>query len=277
MTDRYAVFGNPIEHSLSPRIHNSFAEALGDRVEYNRLCVPLDGFDEAVQSFFSSGGRGLNITLPFKQHAFIFADELSARALQAGAVNTLIPTAAGQVRGDNTDGIGLMRDLSRNLNWAVEDKRVLMIGAGGAVRGVLEPLLLAGPALLVLVNRTPSRAQELEEDFANVGSIIVRDFAALAVAKQSFDLVINGTSAGQADELPPLPENLLRPNGHCYDLQYGAAAQPFLHWGEAQGGTVSDGLGMLVEQAAESFNMWRGVEPDTAPVLKVLRQEQAAQ
>ena len=222
------------------------------------------------------GGRGLNITLPFKRNAFIYADELSERALQAGAVNTLSPTGDGQVRGDNTDGAGLMRDLGRNLDWQVHDKRVLVIGAGGAVRGVLEPLLREHPALVVLANRTPSRAQELEEDFANIGPITVRDFEALTLAQLQFELIINGTSAGQEDQLPPLSDELLLPGGHCYDMQYGTAAQPFLRWGEERGGTVSDGLGLLVEQAAESFKLWRGVEPDTAPVLAALRSEQAA-
>ncbi len=269
MTDRYAVFGNPIAHSRSPDIHARFATATGQDLVYERQLVPLDGFAAAAEKFFREGGKGLNITLPFKREAFAWATRLTDRARRAGAVNTLARLDGG-VLGDNTDGAGLARDITVNLGWPLAGRKVLVLGAGGAVRGVLEPLLARGPAALVIANRTVARASELAADFSDLGT--VRGCGFVDLQGQSFDLVINGTSASLAGDLPPLPAGLLAPGARCYDMAYGREPTVFMAWAAQQGASaVADGLGMLVEQAAEAFELWRGVRPGTGPVIAWLR------
>ena len=266
--DRYAVMGNPVAHSLSPLIHRWFAEQTHQAMRYEAIEVPRDAFARAVAEFQGEGGRGLNVTVPFKEEAYALAQRRSERAEQAGAVNTLILGEDGSRHGDNTDGVGLVRDLER-LGWAVKGRRLLLLGAGGAVRGVLGPLLAQGPAAVVIANRTLPRAQALVERFAALGTVAARSYDQLEAT--GFDVVINGTSASLAGELPPLPEACVR-EAHVYDMMYGARPTPFLNWARSVGaGEIADGLGMLVEQAAESFFLWRGVRPHTAPVLRDLR------
>ncbi len=268
MTDRYAVFGNPVSHSQSPWIHGRFAEQTGQDMEYGREEVPVDGFAEAVQQFFGSGGKGLNITVPFKEQAWALSAQRSPRAEAAGAVNTLLQLEEGTLYGDNTDGIGLLRDLRQNLELDPAGKRVLILGAGGAVRGVLEPLLDTTPLELIIANRTVARAEALADAFGAPTSAC--GFADLA--GQHFDLIINATSSGLHGELPPLPDGLFAPDAAAYDMLYGPEPTPFMRWARQQGAArISDGLGMLVEQAAESFRLWRGVDPDTAAVIRDLR------
>lgn len=268
MTDRYAVFGNPVSHSQSPWIHARFAEQTGQHMEYGRQEVPLDAFADAVRAFFREGGKGLNITVPFKQEAWKLCQERSSRAESAGAVNTLLQRADGQLFGENTDGIGLVRDLRDNLGLELAGKRLLILGAGGAVRGVLQPLLKAGVASITIANRTVSRAEAL----ANACGTPVRASGYPELANQQFDLVINGTSTGLHGGMPELPDGLLADGAAAYDMVYGAGPTPFMAWARQQGAAlVSDGLGMLVEQAAESFRIWRGVTPETGPVIRALR------
>ncbi|MBI5612708.1 MAG: shikimate dehydrogenase [Gammaproteobacteria bacterium] len=267
---RYAVMGNPVTHSKSPRIHAQFAQQVGQRIEYTAIQVDPGGLAQAVDQFRASGGRGLNITVPFKLDAWRLAGRLSARAEQAGAVNTLRVEADGTLYGDNTDGAGLVRDITHNLGVAVAGKTVLVLGAGGAARGILGPLLEEKPVRLTLANRTVPRARELAELFAGLGEIEVCGFEDLA--GRHFDIVSNATSASLHGELPPLPDGLFAPGALAYDLMYADAPTVFLRWAGAHGaGRLADGLGMLVEQAAESFFIWRGVRPDTAPVIAALR------
>ncbi len=267
--DQYAVMGNPIAHSQSPRIHAVFAAQTGQHLDYRALLVEPGDFAAAAKAFRASGGKGLNITAPFKQDAWVFADVLSARAERAGAVNTLIFGPAG-VRGDNTDGPGLVRDLKMNHGFSLAGKRLLLLGAGGAARGVLQPLLLEKPAQLVIANRTANKALELILRFSDLGLVSGCGFAELA--GRSFDLIINATAAGLSDAIPPLPEGVLAADGWCYDLMYGREPTAFVRWGREQGAAQAlDGLGMLVEQAAESFYLWRGVWPETQPVIEALR------
>ena len=267
MTDRYAVVGNPIGHSKSPEIHRLFAQATGQVMSYHPMLVELNGFREAVNAFFSEGGKGLNVTVPFKEEAAAVADTLTDRAGRAGAVNTLARQSDGSILGDNTDGAGLVADLL-GLGWPVAGCRVLLLGAGGAARGVVQPLLDQGPTSLTLANRTPARAEAIEKLFP--GRINACGYPALA--NRVFDLVINGTSASLAGDLPPLPAGVVGPHTRVYDMMYGAGPTAFLAWAEEQGAVHrSDGLGMLVGQAAEAFYLWRGVRPDTAPVIGALR------
>ena len=269
--DQYAVMGNPISHSKSPRIHAMFAAQTGQNLEYRAILVELDGFAAAARAFREAGGRGLNVTVPFKQDAWVFADLLSARAERAGAVNTLIFNATG-VRGDNTDGPGLVRDLSVNLGYSLAEKRILLLGAGGASRGVMQPLLAEQPTQLVIANRTASKAMDLALRCGDLGRVSGCDFSELA--GHQFDLIINATAVGLNDEVPPLPAGVLAPGGWCYDLMYGKEPTAFVRWGREQGAANSiDGLGMLVEQAAESFYLWRGVWPETQAVIEALRAE----
>ncbi|MDX5333546.1 MAG: shikimate dehydrogenase [Gammaproteobacteria bacterium] len=272
MTDRYAVVGNPIAHSKSPRIHALFAEQTGEDLRYEALLAPLDDFAGTVRTFREAGGRGLNVTVPFKQEAWLMATVRSEAAERAGAVNTLSFLDNGLIRGDNTDGIGLLRDLTANHAVSLAARRVLVLGAGGAVRGILQPLLATGPEAVFIANRTADKAVQLARDFADLGNI---DGGGLDVlgSQPPFDVIINGTAAGLQGELPPLPEGILAPGGCGYDMVYGDRPTAFVEWALAQGAALAlDGLGMLVEQAAESFYIWRGLRPETAPVIAALRQ-----
>ncbi len=271
MTDRYMVVGNPIEHSQSPRIHTLFAEQTGEDIHYSRLKVEHGYFAEVVERFRDKGGRGINVTVPYKHEAWELVDERSPRAERAGAVNTIV-IEPQRLYGENTDGVGLLQDLTVNLGIEIRGSRVLLLGAGGAVRGVLEPLLGAAPAQLVIANRTAERAEALAELFAEDGAV---DGGGLnELDGQHFDLVINGTAASLQGKLPPLPYDLLAPGATCYDMMYAATPTPFMVWGDEYGAArVADGLGMLVEQAAESFQLWRGVRPHTTEVIAQLRKE----
>ena len=266
MTDRYAVFGHPIAHSKSPLIHAAFARQTGQDITYEAILAPKDGFADSVAAFIAAGGRGANVTVPFKEAAFKLVHRLSPRAERAGAVNTL-SFDAGSIRGDNTDGAGLVADLTRNLHCTLSGKRILLLGAGGAARGVIEPLLDQQPAALVIANRTPSRAQELAELFGRGVSA-----CGFEEANTPFDLVINATAASLAGELPPLSPRVFSANSLAYDMMYGRDT-PFLSFARTHGAATADGLGMLVEQAAEAFYLWRGVRPDTAPVIASLCQD----
>ncbi len=271
MSDKYAVFGNPVAHSRSPEIHAAFAEQTGEDIEYGRVLVPKERFRETVLKFIKDGGQGLNITVPCKKDAYQVADQLTPRARRAGAVNTYVIQPGKKILGDNTDGKGLATDLIDNLKWIVRNKRILMLGAGGAVRGVLEPLLALKPQSVVLGNRTPATARIVATDFAELGEITGGSYESLHT-KSAFDLIINGTSASLDGELPPLSAELIGEDCCCYDMMYGSKPTVFMEWARANGvENISDGLGMLVEQAAESFTLWRGKTPDTKPVIKALR------
>lgn len=278
MTDRYAVFGNPVAHSKSPLIHAEFARQTGEDLSYEAILVPRDRFREAAAAFRTAGGCGANVTLPFKEDAYRLATQHSARAEAAKAVNTL-SFAGDQSRGDNTDGVGLVTDLKQNLGYPIGNKRVLLLGAGGAARGVLLPLLMEKPSALVIANRTLARAHELKDEFLALmrachtlfaGSLRAASFAELE--GEEFDLLINATAASLQDEALALPRGVYAPGSLAYDMLYGRGITPFLasarHGGAAG---LADGLGMLVEQAAESFFIWRGVRPQTDPVLRLLR------
>ena len=268
--DAYAVMGNPITHSRSPQIHAAFAKQTDQRIEYTAIQVDVGGFDQAVGNFFANGGKGLNVTVPFKREAWELADELGAEAKRAGAVNTLLMNSRGQLVGRNTDGIGLVRDLLQNHKISIANKRVLLIGAGGAARGVLQPLLDEKPATLMIVNRTAGRAHDLAEHFSKLGDVRGAGFDDLG--DQSFDLIINASAASLQGEVPPLPNTVCAKGCWCYDMMYSTEPTPFVRWGEQQGASKSvDGLGMLVEQAAESFFYWREVRPETAPVIQSIR------
>jgi shikimate dehydrogenase len=274
-TDNYAVFGNPIAHSKSPRIHTLFGEQTGEPVEYGAICSEPEEFAQDVMLFLVAGGKGCNITVPFKQEAWELADELSAYAARAKAVNTLVFQEDGTMYGANTDGIGIVRDLQQNHGIALQGKRILLLGAGGAVRGVLQPLLETQTASLFIANRTADKAVDLAQDFAEFGNVSGGGFADIA---GQFDLIINGTAASLQGELPPLPAGCLAAGGCTYDMMYAAKPTAFVEWGRAQGAAKAlDGLGMLVEQAAEAFFIWRGVRPATTPVLAQLRAELASQ
>ncbi len=269
-TDRYAVFGNPIRQSRSPWIHAAFAAQTDQHLQYRAALVKEGEFAAAADAFFSTGGCGLNVTVPFKIDAFDYATELSQRAQIAGAVNTLARRADNSLFGDNTDGIGLVRDMVANLGWQIRGRQVAILGAGGAVRGVLGPLLNEHPAELLVVNRTPEKALSLVDAFADLGKLEAGDYRRLEGRR--FDLVINGTSASLAGELPALPDTLLNEKSCCYDMMYASQPTPFMRWAaQHTAWAVSDGLGMLVEQAAESFYLWRGLRPQTGPVLAELR------
>ena len=265
MTDRYAVIGNPVAHSKSPWIHAEFARQTRQDLDYGRIEAPRDGFAAAVDAFRAAGARGANVTLPFKEAAFRYCGgSVSARSLAAQAVNTLVFEGAA-VRGDNTDGVGLLRDLSANLGRAIAGQRVLVMGAGGAAQGVLAPLIEAQPRRLVVANRTVDKARLLARRYGASAGGGYDDIRA-----ESFDLLINATSAGLAGEAPPLAASAFAPGALGYDMVYGRDT-PFLALARAAGAAAHDGSGMLVEQAAESFLLWRGLRPDTAPVLAALR------
>jgi shikimate dehydrogenase len=263
MTDHYAVFGNPIAHSKSPLIHTEFARQTGQAMSYTAMLAPLDDFPGAVRGFRARGGKGANVTVPFKEQAYALATTLSARAEAAGAVNTLSFGATG-IQGDNTDGVGLVHDLTDNLGCQLTGKRILLLGAGGAARGVIQPLLDGGPATLFIANRTAAKALELARRFGcDAGG-----YDNLVGA--SFDVVVNATAASLAGDLPPLPEGIFADGALAYDMMYGRDT-PYLAFARQRGARVADGLGMLVEQAAEAFLIWRGVRPETAPVIAKLR------
>lgn len=267
--DKYAVIGNPIQQSMSPDIHSAFAQQTDQDIEYGKLFAEVDGFKEVVDQFFAGGGKGLNVTAPFKLDAFDYADELTERARTAGAVNTLALQGDGSLLGDNTDGAGLVSDITRHLGWAIAGKKVLILGAGGATRGALLPLLKQGPARLHIANRTARKAEQLAESFSEYGTI---GASGLDAVPEEFDLIINASAASLSGELPPLSPRALADGCHAYDMVYGAQPTPFMHWATGLGAEVSDGLGMLVGQAAESFALWRSVRPEVAPVLAMLRE-----
>ena len=277
MTDHYAVFGNPIAHSKSPQIHARFARQTAQDLDYITVLAPLDGFAAAISEFVAAGGRGANVTVPFKEDAFSLAHRLTPRARAAGAVNTLV-FDGDEWLGDNTDGAGLVRDLTVNLNFAVGGKRVLLLGAGGAARGVLLPLLAEQPARLLIANRTAGKARVLAQEISALASAAVTPrgvgYDELdREAEPGFDLVINATSAGLSGAVPPAPTFAFAPHCLAYDMLYGRET-PFMALAKSSGAAglrIADGLGMLVEQAAEAFALWRGIRPDTAPVLAALR------
>lgn len=274
MTDRYAVFGNPIAHSKSPQIHQAFAGQTQQLLSYEALLAPVDAFAQSLRAFLADQGRGCNITVPFKQDAFETAEQLTARAQRAGAVNTLWQAEDGKLWGDTTDGVGLVRDLTDNQQVSIKGQRVLILGAGGAVRGVIEPILEQQPASVVIANRTVSKAELLVDIFKDLlpEGCTLSACGFTDLDGQQFDLVINGTAASLSGDLPPLPDSLLADNAACYDMMYGAETTVFNQWALEHGAAKAiDGLGMLVEQAAESFRIWRGVKPDTAEVLADLR------
>lgn len=270
--DRYAVVGFPIKHSKSPRIHRLFAEQTGQDIEYTAIELPPGQFHESVKCFFAEGGKGLNCTLPLKELAWQFADVATPRAGFSKAVNTLILQADGHILGDNTDGCGFIRDLTVNHNIALAGARVLILGAGGATRGIIAPILEQNPLLLTIANRTADKARQLAAEFESIGAI---DSCGLtALADKEFDFIVNATSASLSNELPPLPDGLLAGQGSCYDLAYANEPTAFVRWGQARQAKHSlDGLGMLVEQAAEAFYLWRGVRPATRPVIDLLNTE----
>jgi shikimate dehydrogenase len=270
--DRYAVIGNPVEHSRSPFIHAQFAQATGQVLAYARLPCPVDGFERTVMGFAESGGRGCNVTVPFKFDALRLAARCTDRAALAGAANTLRFDADGWLA-DNTDGIGLLRDIERNAGVALAGRRVLLIGAGGAAAGALGPLLQARPLALTVANRTPTRARELVRRHAPLAAAhgVALRAAGLEDCGAAFDIVVNASASSLAQAAVPVAASVLAPGSLALDMMYGPAAQPFLAWAEAHGARARDGLGMLVEQAAQAFWLWRGVLPETAPVLAALR------
>lgn len=269
----FVVIGHPISHSKSPRIHQLFADQTGIVHPYESLCAPLDEFEQVARSFFAKDGRGANVTLPFKQQAYELADELTERAALSGAVNTLKKLDDGRLVGDNTDGIGLLSDLER-LDLIKPDDRILLIGAGGAARGVILPLLSFGCSLTV-TNRTQAKAEDLAQLFKHSGRI--DSVAKGQLAKRQFDLVINATSSGVGGGIPDLPDGLVSAHTRCYDMFYQIGDTPFLQWCRRQGSSqMADGLGMLVGQAAHSFMLWHGIMPEITPAIAVLKAEMGA-
>jgi shikimate dehydrogenase len=266
--DQYAVFGNPIKHSKSPFIHTLFAKQTAQKMVYQAIEAPLDGFEETLQQFFAGEGKGCNITVPFKEQAYQYAQQLTERATLAGAVNTLKLTDDGMIIGDNTDGAGLVQDLKNN-HIAIEDARILLLGAGGAARGVCGPLLAENPQQLIIANRTFAKAQKLAKIFSQNGEVYACEFAELA---GDFNIIINSTSASLSGEIPAISPNLIKPETAIYDMMYSAQATAFNAWAKKQGARVIlDGLGMLVGQAAESFALWRAIKPSGKQVLNELR------
>lgn len=270
---RYAVFGNPIHHSKSPVLHMAFAQQTQQDIIYTAECIDTDQFKNSADDFFTHGGQGLNITVPFKMDAFSYADKLSPRAKKAGAVNTLIKKE-DYILGDNTDGVGFVTDITENLQWKLQNKKVLILGAGGAVRGILEPLLQTQPKHVVVANRTVEKAQQLANDFSLEGNISACHYNDLGDAIYcDFDLIINGTSASLNGDLPDLPSHILHSETCCYDMMYGKSDTVFMQWAKQHHTThVADGLGMLVCQGAESFYQWRNIRPETQAVIRRIRQ-----
>lgn len=269
----YAVVGNPVDHSLSPLIHSQFARQTEQNITYTKHLAAINQFNEHLFLLKSKGYQGLNITVPFKQQAFEICDEVSPRAKDAKAVNTLFFLENDTIAGDNTDGVGLVRDLTKNHSVLIKKRKVLVLGAGGAVRGILGPLLVQHPSQLTVANRSLERAETLQHDFKEIGEFDVVEYDELG--SETYDLIINGTSAGLNDEIPPISENILGINSVCYDLMYDRTAETaFVKWANEKGAMKAiDGVGMLVEQAAESFYLWRGVMPQTAPVIEKLKSQ----
>lgn len=267
--DQYLVVGNPIAHSKSPDIHREFARLTQQEMSYERFLGDLENFEVQVRDFFAQGGKGFNVTVPFKERAYALCDVLSNRAKVAGAVNTLLQNQNGDIYGDNTDGVGMVRDITVNNSQSMEGKRILVLGAGGAVRGILEPVLAQRPLELVIANRTVSKAQTLidifnAEDFPGTS----RSAMGFADVVGEFDIIINGTSASLSGDLPPIPETVIGENTWCYDMMYAKEPTVFLNWALGLGAQGCDGLGMLVEQAAEAFTLWRNKRPDTQGLIK---------
>lgn len=272
--DLYAVVGHPISHSKSPRIHSLFARQTGEAIEYTAIQAPLDDFAGTVEDFFERGGKGLNVTVPFKEQAWQLVDCRTGRAEKAGASNTLYRDKQGRLTADNTDGQGLVQDLVRNHGVALENARILMLGAGGAVRGVIGPILAQQPASLTIANRTPAKAEALVQLFAADATGTELAACGFDQPDQPYDLIINGTSASLQGDLPPLSANVIGTETVIYDMMYSLQTTTFNRWALDHGAKrVFDGLGMLVEQAAESFRVWRGSSPDTAPVIEELRND----
>ncbi len=270
LPDQYAVFGNPVQHSKSPFIHALFAEQTAQSIVYQKHLAPIDGFADAVRAFIAAGGKGANVTLPFKLEAYALATTLSERAAIAGAVNTL-SFRGEEIVGDNTDGAGLVRDIVLNAGVPIAGARVLLMGAGGAARGALLPLLAERPARLVIVNRTISKAQELVQ----LAMAVNREQSALSSStwdqlNEEFDLIINATSASLSSEVPPIPVSVFAKSCLVYDMMYGNEPTSFMRFAQQQGARVRDGMGMLIEQAAEAFFVWRNVRPDTRAVFDKL-------
>ncbi|MFH4367763.1 shikimate dehydrogenase [Vibrio diabolicus] len=266
--DRYAVFGNPIGHSKSPFIHTLFARQTNQSLTYTAECAPVGGFIEAAKAFFADGGKGCNVTLPFKEDAYQFASRLTERAQLAGAVNTLKKLDDGEIIGDNTDGAGLVQDLLQH-QVVLEGARILIIGAGGAARGVIKPLLDQKPTSLTITNRTFSKAEELAELFSAYGPVTANEMNTIA---EEFDVVINSTSASLSGELPAISSSVFADNSTSYDMMYGKGDTTFNQWAKQHGAAHAyDGLGMLVGQAAESFMLWRGLRPGAKQILRELR------
>ena len=273
--DRYAVIGNPIVHSKSPEIHLLFAEQTGERISYEKILAERQEFTRTVTRFFDAGGRGLNVTVPFKNEAFEFVDRTTEPAENAGAVNTIIPQEDGTYLGANTDGIGLLRDLKKSLRLQVQNKKILILGAGGATRGIVEPLLNEKPEEVLVANRTEARAEAMAENFRHIGAI--RSCGLDAIPVRHYDLILHATSAALQNQDLALPGGLIGPQTCCYDLMYGETMTPFMQWAHAhKASRVLDGFGMLLEQAAESFYLWRHKRPDTTMAGNCLRPEPAA-
>jgi shikimate dehydrogenase len=274
--DTYCVMGNPVEHSRSPWIHSRFAALTGQNLQYTRQLVPLDGFAQAVRAFAQAGGRGCNVTVPFKLEAAQCATTCSERVQLAAAANTLV-FHDGAIHADNTDGLGLVADIQRNAGVPLAGCDVLLVGAGGAAAGVLGPLLHEAPRSVAVVNRTAARAQALVQAHAPLATLQKTELLALDMQalERDFDIIINATASSLAGAGVPVPAHVLRPGSLAYDMMYGSAAQPFLDWAARHGACPRDGLGMLVEQAAEAFALWRGVRPPSAQVLAELRSAMA--
>ena len=265
----YAVFGNPIAHSQSPLVHSLFAKQVGIDLEYRAIQVDIGGFEQAVSGFQANGGNGLNVTVPFKLNAWKIADELTDRAQLAGAVNTLF-FQDNRIKGDNTDGAGLVKDIELNLNVALTDSKILVIGAGGAVRGVLAPMLEKQPESITISNRTKGKADALVEMFADYGTVSSTTLEQANLDR--YDIVINATSTGIHGEVPSVSPQVFRGVSLVYDMMYGKNPTKFMQWaGQNSGAQISDGLGMLIEQAAESFKIWHGVMPQTSAVIGAVR------
>jgi len=270
MTDQYGVIGNPIAHSKSPRIHQAFAQQYDQDLIYTAELIPLDGIIEGLQQLQTRGFKGLNVTVPFKEQAWQCITNKSESATLAGAVNTIIFKEDGSLYGDNTDGIGLCRDLSTNHNIELKNKRILLLGAGGAARGVILPLLQQNPSELIIANRTLEKAQALAKHFANYGNIKASHFETIS---DHIDIIINATSASLQGQVPPISSSLISGNTYCYDMMYSNEDTAFISWAKQHHAHKAiDGLGMLVEQAAESFRLWRHIQPDTQPVIQLLRE-----